>query len=197
MLGGEVETETLDATQEAQVVAFFERVGGFAHLAVMVPSAPSKAISAKLGPFMTSSTDVFEKVLRNKFWTQYYCARYGAVRMAEGGSITFVTATNPRKPIPGYAATAAANGAVEALANTLAPELAPVRVNVVAPGFVASELAQTLPPQRRSEWDRLVERQPIKRMARPEEIAEAIIFLMGNNFVTGEILQIDGGYKYT
>ncbi len=195
--GAAVETGCLDATREEEVAAFFDQHGGFDHLAVLVPSAPSKEISEKLGPFLKTATATVESVFRNKFWSQYFCARYGAPHVAVGGSITFVSATTPRKAIPGYSATAAANGAVEALANTLALELAPVRVNVVAPGFVATELIKTLPPDRRTEWNRLAKRQPVKRMARPEEIADAILFLMGNAFVTGEILQIDGGYKYT
>ena len=196
-IGGHVETYPLNATREREVAAFFRRIGRFHHLSVFVPGATEPTLRKKFAPFLKMEPDVFRILFHNRFWTQCYAARYGAPRMPKGGSIVFVSNTQPRKVIPRYSASCAASGAIEALCRILAIELAPIRVNVVAPGFIATEGTQQIPRHRKRHWDRLVETQPVSRMGRPGEIAEGILFLMGNRFVTGTVLEIDGGYKLT
>ena len=91
--------------------------------------------------------------------------------------------------------TAWADAAVEALAHGLARELSPVRVNVVAPGLIETPLIRNLPADQKAAFQAKVAPQPVPRMGTPEEIAEAILWVMGNGFATGTVLEVDGGYK--
>lgn len=196
-IGGNVETYQVDATTEAGIKAFFSRVGAFDHLTVLVPSAPDKSLSAKLGLFLDMEPGVFEAVFRNRFWSQCWAARYGAPHMSKEGSIVLMSSSQPRKTIPRYSASCAAAGAIEALARILAIELAPIRVNVIAPGFIQTPGTDHIPPERRAAWEKIAQAQPVKRLGDPDEIADGMLFLMENGFATGTTLDIDGGYRFT
>ncbi|MGH6953926.1 MAG: SDR family oxidoreductase, partial [Alphaproteobacteria bacterium] len=196
-LGDKIETHALDATREDEVRRLFERIGRFDHLAVLTPAAGSPRLSQRLGPLLDMDTATFRAVLESKFWAPVHCAKHAAPHMARDGSITFVSGMSSRKAIPGYASSAAANGALEALMRLLALELAPIRVNVIAPGFIATPIIDELPPERREAWNRMLGAQPVPRMGTAEEVAEAILYAMGNGFTTGTVLEIDGGYKLT
>ncbi|RKP52216.1 SDR family oxidoreductase [Trinickia fusca] len=99
-----------------------------------------------------------------------------------------------RPPSSGAAIVAAAVSGVEALARALALELKPIRVNVVAPGLVDTPLFDVFGQETRSAiFKQAADSLPVGRAGRPEEIAEAISFLMSNGYVTGEVLHVDGG----
>jgi NAD(P)-dependent dehydrogenase (short-subunit alcohol dehydrogenase family) len=196
-IGGAVETHALDATDEQAVAALFAGLGRFDHLSVLVPTASDKSVSAKLAPFLEMEPGLFEIVFRNRFWSQLWGVRYGAPQMSPGGSIVLMSNSQPRKSIPRYAASCAAAGAIEALARILAVELAPIRVNVIAPGFVTTPGTDHIPPDRRQSWDRIAAAQPVKRLGKPEEIAHGMLFLMENAYATGTVLDVDGGYRLT
>jgi len=196
-IGGRVETHQIDATDESAVAALFGRIGRFDHLAVLVPSAPDASVSAKLAPFLAMEPGLFETIFRNRFWTQLWGVRYGAPQMSPTGSIVLMSSAQPRKTIERYAASCAAAGAIEALARTLAIELAPIRVNVIAPGFVETPGTGHIPLERRQNWDRIAAAQPVKRLGKAEEIADEMLFLMANAYATATVLDIDGGYRLT
>ena len=139
----------------------------------------------------------FDTVFRNRFWSQCWAARYGAPHMSKEGSIVFMSSSQPRKTIPRYSASCAAAGAIESLARILAIELAPIRVNVIAPGFIQTPGTDHIPPERRAMWDKIAQAQPVKRLGEAQEIAEGMLFLMENGFATGTTLDIDGGYRFT
>jgi NAD(P)-dependent dehydrogenase (short-subunit alcohol dehydrogenase family) len=140
---------------------------------------------------------LFESVFRNRFWSQCWGARYGAPHMSQDGSIVFMSSSQPRKTIPRYSASCAAAGAIEALARVLAIELAPIRVNVIAPGFISTPGTDHIPADRRAAWDKIAASQPVKRLGNAEEIAAGMLFLMENAYATGAVLDIDGGYRFT
>ena len=83
------------------------------------------------------------------------------------------------------------------MARLLAIELSPIRVNVIAPGFIATPGTDDIPRERRAAWDRITAAQPVKRLGTAEEIAEGMLFLMENGYTTGAVLDIDGGYRFT
>lgn len=196
-LDRQVEAFRLDATEERSMAVFFARMESFDHLAVFVPTAPSGKVRAQLGAFLETPSAAFEAVIRNKFWPQLFAARHGAPRIAPGGSLLFVTGQAHRKSLPGYAASAAANGAAEALVRALAVELAPVRVNAVAPGLVESSILRAAPEAFRRAAAEKVARHPVPRMGTTEETAAGILLLMANRFATGVVLELDGGMKLT
>jgi NAD(P)-dependent dehydrogenase (short-subunit alcohol dehydrogenase family) len=85
-------------------------------------------------------------------------------------------------------------GAIEHLTRALAVDLAPVRVNAVCPGYVLTEVWNSIPEDRRQEHlRRVTERQPLARAGEPAEVAEAYLYLMRGGFSTGQVLIVDGG----
>ena len=196
-LGARVETHALDATREASVEAFFAAVGAHDHMAVLVPTVPDAEARKRVRGFADTPQDTMEIVMRHKFWCQVFCARHARRHLRAGGSIVFITGQAHRKSLPNFALVAAADAAVEALARELAREYAPLRVNVVAPGLIETPLNRDLPTGHRKALEALVGPQPVPRMGTVEEIAEAILWIMGNGFATGTVLEVDGGYKLT
>lgn len=194
---GDVEAHILDATREADVEAFFAKVGACDHVAILVPTVPNAEVRKSVRGFADTPQEAMDIVFRHKFWCQAYCARHARGRLRPGGSIVFITGQAHRKSLPNFALVAAADAAVEALARELAREFAPLRVNVVAPGLIETPLIQSLPASHRQPLDALVRPQPVPRMGTPEEVAEAILWIMGNGFATGTVLELDGGYKLT
>jgi NAD(P)-dependent dehydrogenase (short-subunit alcohol dehydrogenase family) len=196
-IAGVVGHHAMDATDEKAVAAFFAGLEPFDHLATFVPAAPDPALSARFGRFLDMDMATVETVMRNRFWAHCYAARHGAPRIRPGGSVVFISSTNPRKSIPGYAASAAAAGALESLARVLAIELSPVRVNTISPGFIASHGTDNIPEARKKQWADLVAAQAVKRLGTAEEIAKAVLFLMQNEYASGALLTVDGGYTLT
>jgi len=92
---------------------------------------------------------------------------------------------------------AAAVGGVEAMSRALALELAPIRVNAIAPGYIDTPLLQTAFA---NQYESVVKAQaatlPVKRIGTAEETAHSILFLMTTSFITGEVLHLDGGGRY-
>jgi len=187
-IGGQVTGLTLDVGEEAQIKAFFAEVGQFDHL-----TTPGSTIHG--GPFLTLDSASARADFQSKFWGQYLAAKYGAPLVRPGGSLVFFSGIWSQRPPAGAAAIAAINGAIEALARALAVELAPIRVNAVSPGLVDTPIFAGMPPARREEMFRAFsEAAPVKRVGRPEDVAAAVLYLMGNSFTTGSTLYVDGGY---
>ena len=87
---------------------------------------------------------------------------------------------------------AAAVAAVEGMTRCIALDLAPIRVNAVAPGIIDTPLWDNFGPIRESILS-MGSKLPVGRIGKPEEIAEAVAFLMSNGFVNGIVLPVDGG----
>jgi NAD(P)-dependent dehydrogenase (short-subunit alcohol dehydrogenase family) len=105
-----------------------------------------------------------------------------------------MSGTAARKPLIGASLATASCGAVEAFARALAVDLAPIRVNTIQPGFVETPLLDGLLGAQRDEvLAAAAARLPVKRIGRADEIADAVLFLMKNGYVTGITLTVDGG----
>jgi NAD(P)-dependent dehydrogenase (short-subunit alcohol dehydrogenase family) len=88
------------------------------------------------------------------------------------------------------------NGALNALALTLAKELAPRRVNAVSPGLTRTPAYDYMgEAERKTYFERMGASLPVGRVAQPEEIADAVRFVVSNQFVTGTVLDVDGGVR--
>jgi NAD(P)-dependent dehydrogenase (short-subunit alcohol dehydrogenase family) len=120
--------------------------------------------------------------------------RAAAPLMPEHSSIGLLSGAGAVKPPIGTSLAAAANASVVSFGKALALELAPVRVNVVMPGAVDTPLHGERREQMRASVGPSL---PARRFGQPEDIAQAILFLMTNPYVTGHTLIIDGGYVAT
>lgn len=186
---GEAEARPIDVTQEGEVEKFFVEIGGIDHLV-------TTAASGAVGPFLEMESAAFRAVFESKFWGQYYAARFGAPCIRSGGSITLFAGVASEKPMPGLAAYAAVNGAIEGLCRTLAVELAPVRVNAVSPGIVMTPAYGAMPEkERHAMFDALAGKLPVRRAGRPEDIAQTVLYLMRNGYATGTVATVDGGHR--
>jgi NAD(P)-dependent dehydrogenase (short-subunit alcohol dehydrogenase family) len=117
-----------------------------------------------------------------------------APHLRPGGSITLTTGTAGRRPGPGWAVAASICGAVESLTRALAVELAPIRVNAVAPGVVRSPLWASMAPASREQLYRdTAAAIPAGRVGEPGDIAHAYLYCLTQPFATGSILTVDGG----
>jgi NAD(P)-dependent dehydrogenase (short-subunit alcohol dehydrogenase family) len=121
-------------------------------------------------------------------------ARYASPHMGAGGSLTLIGGTGARRPGKGLAIIGAVSAALPSLAANLALEIAPVRVNVIAPGFVDTPLsASLLGDQLDARRDELRRTLPVQRVTEPSDVAALAIHLMTNPVLTGATYDIDGG----
>ena len=180
--------ESLDVTDEAGTRALFERVGHLDHLYIT-------AATVTLASGLATETPALRPAMDTRFWGSLYAAKYGAARMKNGGSITFTSGVSAWRPRPGSSVGAASCGAIEAFARSLAIELAPIRVNTVQPGLIDTPLIDELIGERKAALVAMqTARLPVKRIGTSEDIADAVLFLMKNGFVTGITLTVDGGH---
>jgi NAD(P)-dependent dehydrogenase (short-subunit alcohol dehydrogenase family) len=182
----DVRTVALDVTDEPGTRALF---GSFDHVDHVFITAGVVAFDRKLA----TETAVLRNAIETRFLGALLAAKYAAARMGAGGSITFMSGTAALRPLPGASVATASCGAVEAFARSLALDLAPIRVNTIQPGLVDTPFLDVLGDQRDAIIAEYSRRLPVRRPGRPEEIADAVLFLMKNNFVTGITLTIDGG----
>lgn len=183
-----VEAHTLDVRDEAAVRAFFEHIGPFDHL-----TTPGSAISG--GHFLTGASASARADFESKFWGQYNAAKYGAPNLRPGGSIVLFSGIYAQRPPSGVSSIAAINGAIEALGRALAVELSPLRVNVVSPGLVDTPIFSFMSESERKDmFDSVARSIPARRIGQPEDIAQAVLYLMSNPYSTGTTLFVDGGH---
>ena len=186
-LGRRANCIVLDATDEAGTATLFDGLAVVDHVFI---TAGQLVLDAKLEP----STETLHPAMDTRFWGALYAAKYAARKMPDSGSITFMSGTAGRRPLPGAAVASASCGAVDAFARALALDLAPIRVNTITPGYVDTPLFDDLlGAERDAVLDAAAERLPVKRIGQPEEIADAVLFLMGNGYVNGINLAVDGG----
>lgn len=136
----------------------------------------------------------WDAVLELNLRAPWLCARAAAKLMqSEGGLILNISDTGAGMVWSGYPAYSVSKAGLEMLTRLLARRLAPeIRVNAIAPGLV-------LKPESMSdeEWQRLVDKMPLKRPVSIESLVQAVNFLIETPYITGETLVIDSGYRLT
>lgn len=130
-----------------------------------------------------------------KFFAQLAAVSYGAERLADGGSIVLTTGGLSKRPGKGSTALAVCNGALDNIVKGLANDLGPrLRINSVSPGLVDTEIWASIPADARAGMlAGFGKNVPAGRAGKPEDIGHAIRFLLENGFITGTVLDVDGG----
>lgn len=183
--GPGVRTVTLDTTDDEAVEAYFATVAPFSHVVISAAKTPSGPVR------QLSLTDAYA-AMNSKFWGAYRVAR--AAPIVHGGSLTLVSGFLSVRPSKSSVLQGAINAALEALGRGLALELAPIRVNTVSPGLIATPLWSSMPDKARATLFESAARQlPVGRTGHAEDIANAIVYLATTGFATGSTVLVDGG----
>lgn len=125
--------QAVDSTDQDSLAAFFGALDRVDHL--FTPGA-----SYVVGPLRELSDADAASPFETKFWGQYHAVKHAAPRLAPDGSIVLMSGAASVRPSGAAPAYVACNAAIEGLGRGLAVELAPVRVNVVAPGTIDGNL---------------------------------------------------------
>lgn len=176
---------TADVTSDESVEALFKACGQVDHVVVT-------AAQLRSGPFKSLSMQDARATMESKFWGTWRVARVADI--APGGSLTIVSGFLSIRPRPAAAIIGAANGALEALARSLALELAPVRVNAVSPGIIDTPIRAAMPEEaRRKMLEQTAATLPVRRVGHSEDVARQILAFMTIGFATGSVVYLDGG----
>ena len=183
-IGGGVRTLTVDTLNEDSVEGLFARLGEVEHV---VMSAAEIAVAPEALPRVVDA----QALMNSKFWGAYRIAR--AAHIAANGSLTLISGASSVRPSKGRVLQTAVNAAMEALARSLALELAPVRVNAVSPGMVETPLLAGAAPAFRAQLLERARQLPTGRLGQPADIALQVLACMANPFMTGSIIYLEGG----
>jgi NAD(P)-dependent dehydrogenase (short-subunit alcohol dehydrogenase family) len=196
LASGEGITE-LDVTDEGAVDAVVASiVGEHGHLDLAANVAGTSGV---YGEVADSTTDVWRHTMAVNLDGVYLCLRaeLRAMRQAGGGSVVNVASSAGRMGVPGLAAYSASKHGVIGLTKTAALEEARrgIRVNAVLPGSIRTPMLRAFAGGDEAALEKMGRRAPMGRLGEPEEIAEAVVWLLGpaSGFVTGNCLAPDGG----
>ncbi|MFC9112752.1 MULTISPECIES: SDR family oxidoreductase [Streptomyces] len=187
---GAERTATVDAADPDALRRFFADLPGAVDHVVSTAGAPWYM------PLAEMDVDEARAVFGQRLALSLGVAKYGAAVVRDAGTLVFVGGTGGRRPSVGGAVTSALTAALPALTANLALELAPVRVNLVAPGFVDTPLsASLLGDGLEARREQLRAALPIRRVVGPDDVAALAVHLMCNEAVTGATYDIDGGQQ--
>lgn len=178
----------VDTSDTSSLATFLGTIGAFDHL--FIPAATYTVVGLDC-----DDIKAIESPFRSKFWGQYWAVKLAVPYLAKDGSITLMAGAASARPIKGGAVYAACNSAIEGLGRGLAIDLAPIRVNTISPGTIDGHLWQNRPQEiREMAFEHYRQNSLVGRPGTESEIADTVLYLMGNRFVTGSNLYPDGGY---
>lgn len=188
-IGHPVRVFESDARRQEDVDALFAAADtAIDHLVLAVSGG-----MAGLGPLAELSDEALREGFEGKVFAQLRVLRAALPSLAPDASVTFIGAGSSRAAFPGTVGLAAANGALDAAVRPLAAELAPIRINAVAPGIIDTPWWHPLGENREAFLADAAERTPVRRIGTVHDVAEAVLFLAGNGFTTGVVLDVNGG----
>jgi NAD(P)-dependent dehydrogenase (short-subunit alcohol dehydrogenase family) len=180
---------SLDSGDRGAVERFFATQGAAEHLVISL-SGNTKGV----GEFASLSLDELKVCFEEKFWPILHTIQVGLPYLNAGGSVTVVTAVSAIARMPGTSGLGALNGALEVMVRVWAKEWKSLRVNAVSPGVIDTPWWNFVPLESRQETLRqYTQGNPVGRAGTPEEVADAIAFLVGNAYMTGQVIYCDGG----
>lgn len=193
--GGQALSAVADAREEQDVerviAAGVERFGGLAAISA------NAAVAFPEAPLERTSDRVVQTLLDVNVRGTINLLRAALPHLRDGGAIVLTSSTSGLIAHPGAAVYAATKSALIGLGRCLAMELADrrIRVNTICPGGVETELTRGIYGDLQAAADDYARLNPLGRIAQPEDIADAIAFLVGSDarHITGVVLRVDGG----
>jgi NAD(P)-dependent dehydrogenase (short-subunit alcohol dehydrogenase family) len=187
-LPGPASGSTVDLTDAGSIARLIEQAGEIDHLVYTAGEPLSLTMLADLTPQVAHG-----------FWETRYFGALSVVRAAAAvlpptGSIALTGGNAGQRPGPGWSLGASICGAMEALTRELALELAPIRVNLVAPGVTRSPLWSGLSKdQEQQMYEDLATTLPVGRVGEPSDVALAYLYALEQPMATGTSILVDGG----
>ncbi|MEX0446962.1 SDR family NAD(P)-dependent oxidoreductase [Xenorhabdus sp. SGI246] len=180
-----------DLAKAGDVNAFIDRViNVFGRIDLLVNNVGI----TRDGLLATMETKDIELLLNNNLLSYILCSREVLKVMIpqRSGHIINISSISATRPNKGQSIYAATKGGIESLTRALAVEVAPknIRVNAIAPGIIQTEMTETL---LRTHKELINNKVLLKRVGQVNEITSAIHFLIENNYITGEVININGG----
>lgn len=187
-LAGPARIQPVDLTDEDSVAALAGAAGPVDHL-VSTAAVPAN------GPVRGLVLADVHQAFAAKVFGPLMLAKHLAGRMNEGGSLTFFSGVAAWRPAPERVVMATTNGALSFLVEALAVELAPLRVNAVSPGIIDSGAWDRLGEDKEAFLRGVAGRNPARRTGTPDDVVRSVLYAIGNPFVTGTVLHVDGGAR--
>jgi NAD(P)-dependent dehydrogenase (short-subunit alcohol dehydrogenase family) len=187
---GAVSTATFDADESRALAAFFAGLPRPVDHVLVTAGGPYYA------PLAEMDFEEARRALQQHPMLMLGVARYSSGKVHPGGTLLFMGGTGARDPAEGVGVSSAMTAALPALTASLALEIAPVRINLIAAGFVDTPLSASLLgdalDRRREQLRRTL---PIGRVVSPADVAALAIHIMSNTALTGATYDIDGGQQ--
>jgi NAD(P)-dependent dehydrogenase (short-subunit alcohol dehydrogenase family) len=193
-IGGGARGVSVDVGEEEQVRRLMEDLP-------RVDILCTCAGKAVFGPVDELPPSAWKDLFQARFFGQIYAVHHAVPKMTEGSVILLCSGIADAAYVPNYAGGAAICGAVNAMGKNLAVELAPrgIRVNVLSPGFIiGTDIKFNLENEQAIDFvKRSIADTPLPYHGHPQDLADAAIFLATCNFVTGQVVEVDGGWTAT
>lgn len=177
----------MDTHDQSALAAFFNKLGSIDHLVSAATGA-----QRTIAPYMEMTEDQYSAAF-DKFWGYNRIIRAAVPHLNPRGSICLVSGTPARKAKINMSSISSVGAAVEALVRSLALELAPKRVNVVAPGVIETGMFDWAGDNKAAMLEQIGKNILLGRVGQADEVAAAIIMLLQNPYATGTTIDIDGG----
>lgn len=182
--------KTVDLRSADAVKRLFAELGEFDHLVYTagepLPFGRARIVETDL----VAARSFFEL----RYWGAITAVKAASPNIRSGGLIVLTSGTSSRRPPSGFAVGASICGAIESPTRALAIELAPLRVNVVVPGMIDTDLWSGIPTEARERIFReTAAKLPVGRVGSPVDIAEAYLSFIRGGYTTGQSVVVDGG----
>lgn len=178
---------SVDVLDREALAHFYENHGPFDIMVnTAVPSGRAQ------GPFAEMTLDGFQSTF-DKLWGYVNSVRLGLTSFNAYASLVLVSGFPARKCLPGSSAISTVGNAIEGFVRAIAPEISPRRINAVSPGIIDTPLFAQEGMEREQFFQQATGTHPIPRAGTPAEVAQAVLFLIKNDFTTGSVIEVDGG----
>lgn len=188
---GDAHYFTADMAVRNSIEAVFEKISKVDHLVIT-------AGSVHAGKIAESDAEQLLIEINEHITGSIFAVKAALALMPPTGSIVLTGGQFSDRPSGnGTSVMALACRGIEAFARELALEIKPIRVNVIAPGYVETPLYDAFTPETRAALlATAAEQLPVGRIGHPDEIADAILFLLRNGYMNCEVLHVDGGGRF-
>lgn len=177
----------LDIDNEEQVNAFFSDLSGIDHIYIA-------AGNTQLGTVTDGALEENLRTFNTRLLGSLRVVRAAIHKMNDGGSFVFTGGISTDRPIGGAWVSGLGTASAEQLARVLVMEFSTVRFNAVSPGYTDTPMWDSiLGNNKTAVLEEVAQKIPVKKLATPQEVASAVIFLMSNPSINGEIIHVDGG----